>query len=617
MIMAKDGAATTKLVTKQQPNNADKNSAKSVTDPTLEKLQGYIKEWIEYRKKLLPFWERDTKLYSSKRYKPGYKGIADSFVPMARSTVETIYSSIGTADMSTEFLPQDIFEYLKDRLMVGYTGRTEDANGVEIEETEEQYLVRAINNTIGNGIITDENLDVVNDLFKYVWDSGKWRKHVRRMIKSGLKIGNGVVWMTLGKNNLPKLEARAFEDTVFDPACTDDDNGRFYGYRYLSFLSDLKAETIVDPSTGKKRKRYNLKGVTAKTLYGDDDKTEKELKEELLFGTTTESNKDQVEVIKLYVKDREYTLVNRSVIAEDIENVFITQAKTLGLDTDDLLLNPLASWANFDDSPSLYIGESEISLMWQEQERLNDLTNQKSDAITQALLRQKRASPSLRAQSKAMETFGAVIWAEQGQYEPLPVDQVPSAAFAEETSIKNNIREVTSTDQVVKGVTSTADITATEAQLQVANSNERNDIKIDSLVDGPLDRIARLALQYFRLFITDPYIFTPREANGIRPTLYDPKKYNYAFVPKIALTVSAQNKKRQEQREAVEVYKLLIQDPTNNLAETKRIMLPKIVDLDADEIDKIITPQVAPATQDDATSIIPTDQPTISQGVPA
>lgn len=584
MLGTKDGVADTKVATKQQPAKT-----KASGDATLKKLQGFISEWLKYRENLMPNWERDTKLYHNQRYQKGYEGIADTFVPMARSTVETIYAVLGTADLSTEFVPQDIYEYLKDRLMTGYTG-TVIKDGVEVEEAESAYLVRAINTVIGSGIIKDESLDVINDLYRYFWDSGKWRKSVRKMIKSGLKIGNGALWMTY-EGGKPKLVAVPFPDFVFDPFCTDDDNGRFYGRRYLASLSELKAETIIDPTSNKTVKRYDLRGVTAKSLY--DEKTDKQSKEDMLFGTTGD-NGDQVEVIELYFGERKAVVVNRAILAEDVENPIVAQAKLRGVPTDELLKYPCATWANYEDE-SLYIGESEISLMWKEQERLNDATNQKSDAVTRSLLQLYRADPSLKPQSKSFSVPGATIWAQSGQFDVMPQAQVPAAAFTEEMSIKNNIREVTATDQLTKGVGTTGDITATEAQLQVANSSERNNIKVDSLIDGPLDRIARLTLQYIRLFITEPYIFTPKETKGVRPTLYDPKKFNYVFEPKVTLTVSATAKRKQEQRDSVETYKVLIADPTNNLTEVKRVMLPKISDIDPDELDKMIEKPEAPA----------------------
>lgn len=555
-----------------------------------------VDQWLAYRKKLLPIWERDTKLYNNERVERHYEGVADTFVPMTYSTIESISAALITADYNTDFVPQDIYKYLKDRLMPGYTGTIVDDAGVEMEESEDEYLVRAIQNAVQGGSITDESLDVLNAFYDYVWDCGDWEQHIGNMIDDGLQIGNGALWMEF-EDGKPKLISVPFPDYIFDPTASDDESGKFGGRRYLASLKDLRAEKIVDPETGKVRKRYNLAGLKKRDKGQADDRTEKELIESMLFGTTLDikdekgdlkDELDQCEVIRLMTDERMYTIVNRAVVAEDVENPIVAQAKLRGIeDTSKLIKIPGITWAN-NKKGSMFIGRSETATFWKEQERLNDVTNQKSDAVTQALLRQKRADPALKAQKNSMPVPGAVIWAQQGQYEAIPGDQVPNAAFSEENSVKNNIRETTATDQLVKGVGSTADVTATEANLQVAQSGQRIEKKIKKLERGPLKRIARLGLQYIRLFITDPFI-VPKPANeGITPLLYVPEKYNYDFEPKVTLTVAAQNKRKQEQTDAAETFKVIISDPSNNLVEAKKILYPKMVDLDKDEIQRIV-----------------------------
>lgn len=585
--MTKDGVASSQLASKQHSIPKPKTPKVGSSDDTLKKVMSMVDQWLAYRKKLLPTWERDTKLYNNERVEKHYEGVADTFVPMTYSTIETMSAALITADYNTDFVPQDIYKYLKDRLMPGY-----DPEG---EETEEQYLVRAIQNAVEGGSITDESLEVLNAFYDYVWDCGDWEEHIGEMIDSGLQIGNGALWMVF-ENGKPKLISVPFPDYIFDPTCTNDDNGHFAGRRYLDSKKRLKAETIVDPDNpGKTKKRYNLTGLKERSTGNADEKTDKELMESMLFGTTLEikgedgklkDDLDQCEVIELMTDERMYTIVNRSCVAEDVENPIVAQAKLRGLDPKRLIKIPGITWAN-NKKGSLFIGRSETSTFWKEQERLNDATNQKGDAVTRALLQNYRADPSLKSQKNTFSVPGGVIWAQDGQYNAIPPAQVPNVAFTEENSIKNNIREATATDQLVKGVGSTADVTATEANLQVAQSGQRIEKKIKKLERGPLKRVARLALQYIRLFITDPFI-VPQEANeGINPLLYVPEKYNYDFEPKVTLTVSAQSKRKQDQKDAAENFQIVIQDPTNNLQAAKEIIYPKMLDLDKDEIKRI------------------------------
>lgn len=576
------------------------------SDDTLQKCMAMVNEWLAYRKKLLPGWERDTKLYNNERVERHYEGVADTFVPMTYSTIEAISAALLTADYNIDFLPQDIYAYLKDRLMPGYTGEVMNDAGVLVEESEDDYLVRAMQNAVQGGVITDESLEVLNAYFDYVWDCGTWEERIGDMIDDGLQIGNGALWMVF-EDGKPKLISVPFPDYVFDPTATTDETCRYAGRRYLASKKKLKEETIVDPETGKIKKRYNLTGLKKRDTGQQNERTEKELLEQMLFGSTLEikndkgelkDDLDQCEVIELMTEDRMYTIVNRSCVAEDVENPIVAQAKLRGYeDLSKLMRIPGITWAN-NKKGSLFIGRSETSTFWKEQERLNDSTNQKSDAVTRSLLQNYRADPALKPQKNSFSVPGAVIWGQTGQYEAIAPAQTPAIAFSEENSIKNNIRETTATDQLVKGVTSSADITATEAQLQVAQSGQRIKKKIKKLENGPLKRIARLALQYIRLFITDPYIVPQKANDGINPLFYDPSKYNYDFEPKVTLTVSAKDKRKRDATEAAESYKVVIQDPTNNLEEAKKVLYPKMFDLDKDEIKRITeNPNPMPPTE--------------------
>lgn len=598
----KDGVASTKLA-KQTPQSTKPRAGSN--EDTLKEVLKMVDSWLSYRKKLIPIWERSIKLYNNKRVEKHFEGVADTFVPMSRSTVETIVSALATGDLSTEFMPQDIYKYLVDRLSPGYT-ENED-------ETKDQFLVRAIREALKGGAITDETLKALNALYDYYWDSGDWSRKLEQFIKSGVKIGNAAWWLTWEKSR-PRLITVPFPDFVFDPNGIDDDSCKFLGRRYFACLDDMKSEMIIDPQTGKQRKRYNFAGL--KKFSESNEKNDKQLKEEMMFGSVTysadESNDDQVEVIEIRTKDKAYVLVNRCCIAEDAENPILSQAKIKNIPTDDLILLPGISWANYEDE-SLYIGTSEIETFWKEQERLNDTVNQKSDAVTRALLQTYRADPSLKAQKKSFSVPGAVIWAAAGQYEATNPAIVPAAAFNEEASIKNNIREVTATDQIVKGVGQSGDVTATEAQLQVSQAGQRIESKIDSLARGPLKRLARLTLQYVRLFVADPFIVPQQSNGGIKPYLFDPNNYNYVFEPKVTLTIQAQSKRRQDQGEARQTYQMLIQDPTNNLQEVKKVLLPKIVDIDKDDLSRMTTQAPQPTGMPPE---MPIGMPPQPQGMP-
>ena len=117
-----DGVASSAVATKQPSVTNRKTTGtatKADSNDTLKKVQGFVNDWLAYRKTLMENWERDIKLYGNKRYKRGYEGVADTFVPMPRSTVDTITAALVTGDYNTDFIPQDIYKYLSDNLMQG------------------------------------------------------------------------------------------------------------------------------------------------------------------------------------------------------------------------------------------------------------------------------------------------------------------------------------------------------------------------------------------------------------------------------------------------------------------------------------------------------------------
>lgn len=575
--MTKDGVSDATLDKAKQPKNKNKKA-----DDTLQLVLGMHKAWKDYRSKLMGDWTRDNKLYNNERVtKNRYKGVSDTFVPMPYGTIETMVAALATGDLSTDFIPQDIYKYLESRFIDGF-----DENG---EQSKEDFLVAAIQEATKGGVIEDETLDVLNALYDYYWDCGDWDIELEYLIRGGLKIGAAAWWLTW-KNGKPNLETIAFPDFIFDPTAKEDEQCKFMGRRYLADIDELRKEKIYNKD-GKLVKRYDIPEDVDKQGSKDaNDKTDKEMKEELLYGSTIDYDADkgskQVEIIEIMTDDKMYTVMNRKVVIEETVNPFKAQAELAGVEYNGYL--PGISYANNKDE-SLYVGKSEIATFWQEAERLNDVTNQKSDAVTRALLQQKRADPALKSQKNSFNVPGAVIWATAGQYDNVNQATVPNVAFSEENSIKNNIRETTATDQIVKGVGSTQDVTATEAKLQVAQAGQRIELKIKHLERGPLKQLARKVLFLVRIFITDPFIIPQSGNGGIRPLLYNPSNYTMDFEPKVKLHIDSKNQERREQEQHLQTYQILIQDPTNNLEEIKRKYLPKITGLDKDDVNAIIS----------------------------
>lgn len=562
---------------REVPRTKKEKVAENKQEDVLADVLKMFKSSWDYTKKLHPIWERDIKLYNNERVQKNYEGLADTFVPMTFSTIETIKSALTNGDLSIKYQPQDIYKYLTTKLTKGMEFSDETART--------QFLVEKINEVLQGGVIGDDDLDVLNALSAYYWDIGGFDEAVENLVDSGLKIGQGSIWIVWDVDH-PKAVYVPFRDFIFDTSATCDDEMGYMGRRYHSTIKKLEDIKVIDPQTRELIPRYSLDELKNASLDDTFDKTDKQEKEEMLIGAVNEKDKDIIEIIEIVTEDKAYTIANRKYVIENTKNWFKAQAELMGIEMKGII--PGVTWSNYKD-PSLIIGKSETSTFWKEQERLNDTTNQKGDAITRSLLQHHRIDPKYQAQAKALSIPGAAIIAPDGAVDVLPQAQTPAAAFNEEVSIKNNIRETTATDQIVKGVGSSQDVTATEANLQVANADSRIKSKIKSLKRGPLTRIAKINYDLIRLFVTDMMIVPIETNKGIQGKLYDPTKYTHNFYPKVQLTINANAAQQKDREQALATYQILIQDPTNDLQALKEIYLPKITtDLDKSELDSII-----------------------------
>ena len=123
-------------------------------------------------------------------------------------------------------------------------------------------------------------------------------------------------------------------------------------------------------------------------------------------------------------------------------------------------------------------------------------------------------------------------------------------------------------------------------------------LKIKSLINGPLKELANKVMQLYSVFIVDPFIVPMKEGAGINPVLYNPKNYDMKFIPKVSLTLDAKTREQVERQTDLETYQILIQDPTNNLEEIKKLYLPKITGLDKDQVKRVVETKEAPVTEE-------------------
>lgn len=535
-------------------------------------------------------WKRDNKLYNNERYQAQYHGVTDTFVPLTFSTVETMVSALNNANLR--------FDY------------------------ESWDPLRQVSTAPLNALIDEW------------WDDDQWdlafEEGEREMFITGMA-GFMLSW----EIDRPHLHYGAMIDYIVDPTISApsqlQEPGSYAGRRYLVRKGALEDFEVVDTDENSKTygeivKRFKMPRNAGQQTNPSEDETDKQLKEMTAGSTLKTAEADQDEVIEIWDVDRVVTVLNRQDVIEDVENPYKARHRQLlwlqyieeGYPEEDATfladenargLVPFFFFRNYRRS-SLFYAKSEIDAIAKPQEYLNDMRNMSSDAIIKSLARQKELDPKysdwLDLIDEEPETVYPFV---PGSLRPIDPPRLDANSFNAEAVTKQEMREVTALDQIMKGQGPAGDPTATQINAQVSQSSERIESKARVLQKDGLYWMAYILFRMFQLFVTEPMVVRVKgsdigdakttvtlpngEERQLPPgtALLDPADFRGDdWKPKVTLEIDAQSKKAEEQTSSRENYQIMIQDPTNNLAEAKRIMYPKMFDLSKDDLDAIITP---------------------------
>ena len=489
-------------------------------------------------------WENAWKLYNSQRVHRSYEGVTDTFVPMVFSTIETMVAALGNGRPNFDFEPQ-------------YHWQESDT--------------KALNALVDN-----------------YWDIDGWDAKIVGAIRQMLITGTAPLFFYWDIDK-PRMIDFSPRDLIVDPCATSPDNWSYAGRRYLTSMKELESYEVVDPDTGEVGPRFsNLKNVVSSS-----DRTEEETdkqRKEMLLGSTNPNEDDTVEVLEIWTHDRVYSVANRSVLIEDIENPYKVQAR-LNCEDNPRGIIPFVVLRNYTDQ-SLFYGMGEIEPIKKPQELLNDLTNQYVDAITHQLNPMWTLDPDQISWIDKVESVpGRVYPFKKGVLEPITPPVISQNAFSERLNIKNEIREASAVDQVVKGVAATSAATATEVKAQLNQAGQRIEIKAKLLEKDGFLQMGRLLFRMIRLFVTEEQMVRVNTNQGKQFISFDPERFYGEYIPSVQLEITKEANALQSQTAAKETYLALIQDPTNNLKEIKIRLLPKMFPgLDAEDVMAIVTP---------------------------
>lgn len=500
-------------------------------------------------------WQDNYYLYNNQRVKIGYQGITDTFVPMVFGTVETLTSALFGQKPKFTYLPPE----------------------------DKQ----------------DQKTDILNALLDFYWDKDQWSVKVINTGRSMLQLGVGVDYY-YWENDHPCMINVPLRDFFIDPTATNLEDARYMGRRYLTTIDQLKTFEVVDMDkldefdepTGEMKPKYNnLDKIRADGGTGDN--TDRQEKDMWYGSTVANPESNQVEVIEYWTEDRVISVANRSVVIEDCENYFKAKARSNGAEYPKGIM-PFSAARDYVDA-SLFYAKGEIDFIADQQELLNDITNQNNDAITYNLNQMYTLDPKYASMINEIENLpGAVYPVEAGALQPIPMQSIPSDAFNERQNIKNEIRETTASNEVVRGVKSDATATATEINAQMAGAGQRINLKITQIENEYFHRMAKVIFEMIKLYVTEPMMVRIMGKDGAKWEQFDPSEFQGDYEPRVQLDIEVENKKREDAATAKEMLAAFLNDPDINQQELKKLVLQRSFNLDPDEVEILVQPQLPP-----------------------
>lgn len=518
-----------------------KSEAKTTISPVEMVVKGWNDSWSYTSGSYHARWLDMTDLYDSKRIAPGYMGISDTFVPMSFSTVETMVSATSG-----------------EKPIVNY-----------IQTKPDQAA----------------NTEVLNGLFSYYWDLDNWTNKFVHYSRSYFKLGTSVIFVYWDIDH-PVVKVIPLRDFFCDPAATilDYQNAKYMGYRFLASKSELAKEEVIDPEKGELVKKYkNLENLRR---FDPGDQTDKQFKDTLM-GSTLNTSEDQIEVICYWTLDKVYYVGNRQEVIYEADNYFKTRQQFLGWQ------NPKGMYPFIIDSylpdDSLLYGKSILESIAKPQELLNDMTNQNIDAVSWALDPVMELDPQYSSYLDKIENVtGAVYPFKPGSYQAVQKPIIPTNMFNERSNIKNEIRETTAVDEIIKGIATPSRTTATEIKAQVASAGRRFDLVVSQLEAGGYYQFAKLVFQMVRMYVNTPTMYRVIGKNGIDWQMFDPEMFKGDYEPRIKLQATIREEKNIKMRDAKEMYTGMLGNPLVNQHELTRLTLAKAYNLDNEEVSKLM-----------------------------
>ena len=528
-------------------------------------LSKFERSWNYAKQNYHQKWENNWKLYHNIRVKRSHDGVVKTFVPMVNSAVNTIVAELFNSNPLVNYRPNH---------------PDQEADTKVLNEIYSDFALRD-NWVQKNKINGRQGLITGNFCTFYEWVEERNGGYVHKI-------------------NIP------IRDMIIDPSSSSYEDWRYVGRRFFADKKSLEEETIYDFKTDSYKKRYkNLDEVVSGGKDEDDDKSKKDQ----AIGSI-DNDKDRVELIEIWTKEHVVVIANRTTIIEERENPHYSIAKSQlaqrkveakirgeSVDEHDKIdgLLPFAHGRIYADI-SLPYGDSDVDIIADQQELLNELTELNIEALLYTLYPEKTLDPKFSEWIDDMDPApgkiyplpnGAMVWNNP--------PSIPTGITQERLNIKDEIRESSAISRISKGASATDSTTATEIRNMLGQMDSRIQEKAQTLANEFFFQEAKIVLKLIQLYAPEQmWVRTLQDAN-VSFTEVNPRAFLGEYTPMITLDVQRKLQESEERDSYTQAYQILIQDPTNNLPALKRIMFRKMFpELTQEEIEQIIEPPEQP-----------------------
>lgn len=548
-----------KLTEQKKKQSGEKDTKLTKWLGKFERSWNYAKQ--NYHQK----WENNWKLYRNIRVKRSHDGVVQTFVPMVNSAVNTIVAELFNSNPLVNYVPNH---------------PDQEADTKVLNEIYADFALRD-NWVQKNKVNGRQGLITGNFCAFYEWIEDRDGGYVHKI-------------------NIP------IRDMIIDPSSSSYEDWKYVGRRFFADKKSLEEETIYDFNTGSYKKRYkNLDEVISGGKDEDDDKSKKDQ----MIGSI-DDNKDRVELIEIWTKKHVVVIANRNTIIEERENPHYALAKSqqaqrkvearlkwAKIPEDDKVegLLPFVHGRIYADI-SLPYGDSDVDIIADQQELLNELTELNIEALLYTLYPEKTLDPKFSEWIDDMEPApGKIYPLPQGAMSWNNPPAIPNGISQERLNIKDEIRESSAISRISKGASATGSTTATEIKNMLGQMDSRIQEKAQTLANEFFFQEAKIVLKLIQLYAPEQmWVRTLGDAK-VSFDEVNPRQFLGEYTPMITLDIQRKLQRSEEQEAYTQAYQILIQDPTNNLPALKKIMFRKMFpDLTQEEIEQIITPSEQP-----------------------